>query len=132
MGANRLDRVRELLKRELGEIIRKEFPVDKVGIITVNHVDVSADLHSAAVFISAIGTANQRRESLKRLQKKTKYIQGLLARSIVLKHSPKLKFFSDKSIEKGDKVLEIINELEKESPMIPDSDDSDSADPQQI
>ncbi len=115
MGANRLDRVREMLKRELGEIIRQQLPVDQVGIVTVNYVDVSSDLHSAAVFISTIGSSRQRSDSLKLLRSKTKLIQGILARSIVLKHSPKLKFFTDESIEKGDKVLEILDELDKES-----------------
>lgn len=125
MGANRLDRVRELLKRELGEIIRRELPVDEVGVITVNHVDISSDLHSAVVYISTIGNPSQKSNAIRKLHKKSGYIQSLLARSIVLKHSPKLKFFTDDSIQKGDKVLEILNELETSSlPAIPDDADS--------
>lgn len=115
MGANRLDRVRELLKRELGEIIRQQIPVDRAGIVTVNHVDITPDLHSAAVYVSTIGTHKQRSEALSLLKRRAKMIQGTLARSIVLKHSPKLKFFTDESIEKGDNVLKILDELEKES-----------------
>ena len=47
-------RVRELLKRELNEIFRKEFPVD-LGMISVSEVGVSNDLHTATVFVSSIG-----------------------------------------------------------------------------
>lgn len=131
MGANRLDRVRELLKRELGEIIRRELPVEEVGVITVNHVDISSDLHSAVVYISTIGNPTQKSNAVRKLYKKSGYIQSILARSIVLKHSPKLKFFTDDSIQKGDKVLEILNELETSTPpVIPyDSTFPDDADP---
>ena len=47
-------RVRELLKRELNEIFRREFPVE-LGLISVSEVGVSNDLHSATVFVSSIG-----------------------------------------------------------------------------
>jgi ribosome-binding factor A len=112
MAARRLDRVRELLKRELGEIIRRELPIEEVGVVTVNHVDVSPDLHSAAVFVSSVGSQEQRANFLQKLRKKTGLIQGKLAGSIVLKHSPRLRFLTDDSIQKGDRVLQILDELQ--------------------
>jgi len=57
MSSLRLQRVRELLKREIGEVIRREFQVSDVGLITVTDVDVAGDLHSAVVFISVLGDA---------------------------------------------------------------------------
>ena len=51
----RLQRVRELLKREIGEAIRREFHVSEGGLISVNDVDVAGDLKSAIVFISILG-----------------------------------------------------------------------------
>lgn len=122
MGAKRLDRVRELIKRELGEIIRRELPVEEVGIITINHIDISPDLHSAAVFISTIGSDEQKKKSLRKLHTRTRLLQSRLAGAIVLKHSPKLRFFTDDSIQQGDKVLQILDELKEE---IGDSDDED-------
>ena len=56
MPSLRLQRVRELLKREIGEVIRREFQVSEAGLITVNDVDVSGDLHSAVVFVSILGS----------------------------------------------------------------------------
>ena len=47
MGSLRLQRVRELLKREIGEVLRRELPVERAGLVTVNDVGVSGDLHSA-------------------------------------------------------------------------------------
>jgi len=54
MASLRLQRVRELLKREIGEAIRREFHVSEAGLITVNDVDLAGDLKSATVFISIL------------------------------------------------------------------------------
>ena len=64
MSSLRLQRVRELLKREIGEAIRREFEVSEVGLITVNDVDVAGDLHSAVVFISILGNPDQQKRGL--------------------------------------------------------------------
>ena len=57
----RLQRVRELLKREIGEVIRRELPVYEAGLININDVMVSADLHSALVYVGIFGTAEQKK-----------------------------------------------------------------------
>ncbi len=115
----RLQRVRELLKRELGEIIRRELPVSEAGLINVNEVVVSSDLHSATVLIGALGNAAQREHASKLLQKNRKRIQGLVAKSVVLKYTPQLKFIVNDSIERGNRVLEILGEIEKTLPADP-------------
>ena len=52
----RLARVKELLRQELSEIIRREFNIEEVGLLTVNDVGVSRDLRSAIVFLGFVGT----------------------------------------------------------------------------
>jgi len=116
MPSLRLARVRELLKREIGEVIRREFPVSEAGLVTVNDVDVSGDLHSAVVFISILGTAEQQKRGLAMLTKHRKRVQGLVGRAVVLKYTPTLKFVMDDSVVRGNRVLEIIEELEKADP----------------
>ncbi|HEX3627526.1 MAG TPA: 30S ribosome-binding factor RbfA [Verrucomicrobiae bacterium] len=112
----RHERVRELLKREIGEAIRREFHVNEAGLISVNDVDVAGDLKSAVVFISIFGNANQQKRGLQLLTDNRVRIQGLVARSVVLKYTPTLKFVFDDSIVRGNRVLQIIEELEKASP----------------
>ena len=109
----RHERVRELLKRAIGEAIRREFNVNDVGLITVNDIDVAGDLKSAVVFISILGNANQQKHALTVLHEHR--IQGLVAKAVILKYTPTLKFVADDSIMRGNKVLQIIEELEKES-----------------
>ena len=109
----RHERVRELLKRAIGEAIRREFNVDDVGLITVNDVDVGGDLKSAVVFISVLGNPGQQKRALQVLEENRIRIQGLMAKSVVLKYTPTLKFLIDDSIVRGNRVLQIIDELEK-------------------
>jgi len=113
MPSLRLQRVRELLKRQIGEVIRREFEVSEAGLITVNDVDVSGDLHSAVVFISIFGKADQQKRGIALLTQHRKRIQGLVGRAVVLKYTPTLKFILDDSVARGNRVLQIIDELEK-------------------
>lgn len=112
----RQERVRELLKRQIGEVIRREFPVEQVGVISVNEVGVSSDLHSATVFVGIVGSAEQRKKALDVLQKDRKRIQTIVGHEVVLKYTPQLKFVADESIVKATRVLAIIDEIEKDLP----------------
>jgi ribosome-binding factor A len=116
MPSLRLQRVRELLKREIGEAIRREFHVSECGLISVNDVDVAGDLKSATAFISILGNPDQQKRGFQMLNDHRVRIQGLVARAIVLKYTPKLKFAFDDSIVRGNRVLQIIEELEKTAP----------------
>jgi ribosome-binding factor A len=116
MPSLRLQRVRELLKREIGEAVRREFHVSECGLISVNDVDVAGDLKSATVFVSILGNPDQQKRGFKMLNDHRVRIQGLVARAIVLKFTPKLRFAFDDSIARGNRVLQIIEELEKSAP----------------
>jgi ribosome-binding factor A len=112
----RQERVRELLKREIGEIIRREFPISEAGLLNVNEVVVSADLQNATVFVGVVGTKEQKAKADSVLENGKKRIQGMLGKSVILKYTPQLKFVIDDSIERGNRVLEILDELDKSSP----------------
>ncbi len=116
MSSHRKLRVRELLKREIGEAIRRELPVEQAGLITVNDVDLAGDLRTAKVFIGILGNAEQQRAGLTLLQQNRGRIQNLIAKSVILKYMPRLHFVVDESVARGNRVLEIIAELERELP----------------
>jgi len=116
MPSLRLQRVRELLKREIGEVIRREFPVHQAGLISVNDVDVAGDLKSATVFVSILGNADQQKHGFQTLNDHRTRIQNLVARAVILKYTPTLRFVFDDSVVRGNRVLQIIEELEKTSP----------------
>ena len=113
MPSLRLQRVQELLKREIGEAIRREFHVSECGLISVNDVAVAGDLKSATVFISILGNPDQQKRGFQKLTEQRIRIQGLVAKAVILKYTPALKFVLDDSIVRGNRVLQIIEELEK-------------------
>ena len=122
MASHRLLRVRELLKREIGEAIRQEIPVQQAGLVSVTDVDVGGDLKNAKVYLSLLGTADQKKTAFKLLNENRPRIQSMVAKTVILKYTPKLKFLFDESVERGNRVVRIIEELEKN--MQPESADS--------
>ena len=119
MASHRLLRVRELLKREIGEAIRQEIPVQQAGLVSVTDVDVGGDLKNAKVYLSLLGTPEQKKTAFKLLNENRPRIQSLVAKTVVLKYTPKLKFLFDESVERGNRVVRIIEELEKTMPPEP-------------
>ncbi len=80
-------------------------------LVTVNQVDVTPDLKSAHVFISVLGSKG-RKEVLPKLEASRASLQADLSKHVVLKFTPHLVFHLDDSIERGDRVLEILQEIE--------------------
>ena len=116
MPSHRLLRVRELLKREIGEAIRREIPVQQAGLVTVNDVEVAGDLKNAKVYISLLGTTEQKKTALDMLNKNRTRVQAFVAKTVVLKYTPRLQFLVDESVDRGNRVLRIIEDLEKTTP----------------
>jgi ribosome-binding factor A len=108
--SHRLRRVAEVLKREIGVLLLREFQFP-VPIVTVSAVDITPDLKNAHVFVSAIADRYQREEILEILEHGRITLQTALARRVILKHTPHLHFRFDDSIERGTRVLGILDEL---------------------
>jgi ribosome-binding factor A len=111
----RLQRVRELLKREIGEVIRRQLPLGEVGLINVNDVEVAPNLHNATVYIGVLGGAAQKKSAMEALEQNRKRIQLYLGKAVVLKYTPQLRFVLDDSVERGNRILRILDELGQSS-----------------
>ena len=123
MPSLRQQRVRELLKRTVGEILRRELDSESCGIITVNDVGMANDLHSAMVFVSVLGSDEQKRTAAKRLKSERSRIQYMLGREVILKYTPRIKFELDDAIEAGNRVMSILEEMEQANPTKPLEED---------
>lgn len=116
MHNRRLERVRELLKRELGALLQREFPLAQTGLLSVNEVRLTGDFQSAVVYVGVVGSDQQRRQAIPMLNEHRVRLQSLLAGAVVLRHTPILKFVLDESVERGNRVLHLIEEIEKTLP----------------
>ncbi|HLS28854.1 MAG TPA: 30S ribosome-binding factor RbfA [Opitutales bacterium] len=108
-------RVNELLKREISEVLHTRYK-DETVYITILGVQTSPDHRKAHVYFSVIGGEKQAKPSLNWLTRHQKEIRREVGRKIVLKFLPHLQFHYDPSTEKGDQVINLLNELEENDP----------------
>lgn len=111
----RIRRVSELIKQEVSEIVRRDVSSGDIGFITVTGAEVASDLKTARIFISMIGPKANRGAAVKLLQRQRVHIQAELGKRVVLKYLPHLVFVYDDSLERGDHLLQIMDEIEKEN-----------------
>lgn len=113
MASVRVQRVRELLKRQLGEIVRRELPAQSSVLTSVNDVSLTPDLKSATVYVGVIGNPDDQKRVIDQLNENRVRFQELVARAVVLRYTPRLLFKLDTSVERGNRVLSILDDLER-------------------
>ena len=106
---HRMLRINEVVKRELSILITREITFEN-ALVTINQVDVTSDLKSAHVYVSVLGAG--RVEAMNKLEENRAMLQADLARHVVLKYTPHLIFHLDDSVERGARVIEILQEIE--------------------
>ena len=108
--SQRIARVNELLKREISSCIEKNFEFPDV-LVTIHDVDTAADLKAAKVYLGVIGSQMQTEEVLMKLEKKRGFIQNTVMKRVVLRNTPQFSFHADDSVERGVRVLDILDEI---------------------
>lgn len=111
--SQRIDRVDELLRQEIGQILAKEVQDPHVGFATVTDVETTPDLRHARVWVSVIGDTDRRAETLAALERAMGYVRHELGTRLRLRRIPALHVALDDSAERGTRVLRILEELEQ-------------------
>ena len=110
---HRLERVNEVVKRELSELISRELNFEPAVLVTIPAVEISPNLKQCNVYVSVIGASYQKSDVITELQEHRKTLQRELSKRVVLKYTPHLNFKLDDSIERGSRVLEIIQDIDE-------------------
>lgn len=108
--SQRLSRINELMKREISAYIERSFEFPDV-LVTIHDVETAIDLRSAMVHIGVIGTPDQTREVLRQLNNKRGVIQNAVVKRVVIRNTPQLTFLVDDSVERGVRILNILDEI---------------------
>ena len=119
----RLARVNELIKREIGTYLSTRYRSESVRW-TITSVDVSADLRNASVGYSVLGEELHAREAQLFFRKHAGEIRKVVSKQVILKYSPRLQFVRDLGIERGNRDMEILDELD--SGNLPNDDPENS------
>ena len=109
MARGRMRRVDEAVRAVLSDAISKDLQDPRVGFVTVTGVKTSPDLRHARVYVSVLGDAQARANSLEGLRSAHGFLQSALAAQLTLKHTPTLTFEYDESVDRGMRITELID-----------------------
>jgi ribosome-binding factor A len=108
----RTERIDELLRQEITSLLTKEIADPRIGFATVTDVETTPDLRHARLSVSVIGQPADRTATVRALEHAMPFVRRELGRRLRLKRIPEFTVRLDDSIERGTRVLQLINELE--------------------
>ena len=109
--SHRPGRLAEAIKVEVSDLLRNEIKDPRIGFVTITAVDVTSDLRHAKVYTSVLGDSQQQKVTAEALNKASGYIRTELGKRIRLRYTPEIVFHLDTSIERGTKVMKLIEEV---------------------
>lgn len=111
--SRRIERVASMIKREVSLMLLNGIKDDRVGagMVSVTEVIVSGDLQHTKIFVSIYGTDEAKAETMEGLKSATSYVRNQLGQRLQLRRTPGVAFLEDRSLERGDKMLILLNQL---------------------
>ncbi|MDP6647356.1 MAG: 30S ribosome-binding factor RbfA [Dehalococcoidales bacterium] len=109
---HRVERVNSLIRQEISQLLQRQVKDPRLdNFITVTEVITTPDLKHTRVFISHLGSEAEKQTTLETLTAATGFFRHELAKVLNLRYTPELSFHGDDSIERGDRISQIINQL---------------------
>ena len=124
MAVDRLERINSLLKRVIGESVFRVLQGDDTNpvLVTVTGVNCAKNLRNATVRVSVFGEPAEQNRVLSHLVRRTHDFERIVNSEVRLKFTPQLRFVLDHSLEKGDHVLQLLDNLPAVAPEAPAAD----------
>ena len=133
----RTDRIADQMQRDLAELLRSSIKDPRVGMVTVNQVEVSKDLGYANVYVTLLtmddldANSPEVKETIKVLNGAAGFLRSELSRMIKLRTIPQLRFHFDASVKRGRELDQLISKARQKdqtlSPSDPSSQEDDEA-----
>ncbi len=110
--AHRIERVNNLIRREISDLLQRHVKDPRLGeFIAVTEVRTSPDLRYAKVFVSSISSEEEKQKTLSVLTAASGFLRRELAKNLRLRRIPQLSFSWDDSIERGDHLMRLIDQV---------------------
>jgi ribosome-binding factor A len=112
----RVERVAALIRREISELIVSGIRDERLqhGMVSITNVEVAGDLQHCRIFVSVLGSDDDRSQVMAGLQAATPFVKGELGRRLKLRRTPEVVFQLDRGLERGTSVLELLGRLEEQ------------------
>ncbi len=115
MSQTRVEKVQELMKQEVSEIVLRELKDPRIGFVTVTEVKCTADLREAKIYVSVMGNDDQVKNTLAGLKSSMGFIRREIGRRIRLRFTPEISLALDKSLDYSAHIQELLLKVEMES-----------------
>ena len=113
--SHRIERVSSLMRHEISGLLQREVKDPRITqFVAVTDVSLSADLKYAKVFVSCMGSEEEKKAMLKGLGAASNFLRKQMAKRLRLRYIPELSFEWDDSIERGDHLLQLIDKISTE------------------
>ena len=109
---SRMRRVNEMLREAVAEEVRV-LKDPRIGFVTITAVDTAPDLRTAVVYYSVLGEPDEQEATAEALAHAAAHVQQGVGRRVRLKYLPKLRFSHDEALEAGQRINELLHELEE-------------------
>jgi ribosome-binding factor A len=110
MASGRMRRVNEMLREVVGETIAGDLNDPRIGFVTVTSVETSPDLRAAQVFVSVLGSEEEKEATMKALRSSHGVIQSRIASQTRMKRTPTLTFHYDSTVEQGVRISKLLDD----------------------
>jgi ribosome-binding factor A len=114
MQGKRLDRVNQLIKEEVSNLLQRELKDPRLGFVTVTEVETSKDMRVAKVFVSVLGDERQWEGSLAALSSARGFVRNWLRQHLDLRVTPDVNFRPDRSMEHAARIQSILQKVKDE------------------
>jgi ribosome-binding factor A len=111
--SQRTERIDELLRQEIGEILARDVGDPRIGFVTITSVETAPDLRHARLWVSVIGQASERDATLAALARAMPFVRRELGSRLRLRRIPEFHVRLDDSAERGTRVLQLLHELQE-------------------
>jgi ribosome-binding factor A len=108
----RTDRIDQLLRQEIGEILARDVQDPRIGFVTITDVETAPDLSTARVWVSVIGQPEERDRTIRALHRAMPFVRHELGSRIRLRRVPELQLRTDDTAQRGTRVMQLLAELE--------------------
>ena len=116
MSSRRIARLNDAFREEISDVLRRQIKDPRLAVfITVTRVETSADISHAKVYVSVMGSEEDREGALRGLEAASSFLRREIGHRLRLRRMPEFSFRRDDSMEQGAHVLELLDEVEQES-----------------
>jgi ribosome-binding factor A len=120
--SRRAERVAEGIREEVARFLSTDAKDPRIqGLVTVTAVEVPPDLRTARIFVSIMGSEEEKSSTLEGLDSLATYLRGILARTLRLRFAPEIEFRLDPSIERAARIEALLSRI-KDGTLPPDED----------